>query len=306
MSKNILNTLNNFGRKLIFKGKKFSPEILAGLGTVGVIAGTVLACKSTTKASTIIEEAKEEIAKIHEVIENPDKYDVEYTEEDSKKDLTKVYGISAIKLVKAYLPSAIVTGLSIGALLGSNHILKKRNIALSAAYSTVSATFKKYRKNVVDRFGTEIDKELRYNIKEAEVKSTDENGKEVTKTTKVGNIDCNVDYSRFFDAASPYWETVPEYNLMFLNHVQSQMNDKLRAQKYLFLNDVYIALGIEPTKAGQVVGWVYDEENPIGDNCVDFGIYDVHDERKRAFVNGWEENILLDFNVDGNILDLLQ
>lgn len=67
------------------------------------------------------------------------------------------------------------------------------------------------------------------------------------------------------------------------------------------MNDVYKSLGLEPTKAGQVVGWIYDPENPDIDNYVDFGIYDVSNERKRAFVNGYERNILLDFNVDGNI-----
>ena len=92
---------------------------------------------------------------------------------------------------------------------------------------------------------------------------------------------------------------------MFLNSQQKYANDLLKAQGYLFLNDVYKALGLEPTKAGQIVGWVYNPDNPVGDNYVDFGIYDVSNERKRAFVNGYEENILLDFNVDGNIWDLM-
>ena len=64
-------------------------------------------------------------------------------------------------------------------------------------------------------------------------------------------------------------------------------------------------LGIPRAKAGQVVGWVYDAKNPIGDNYVDFGIYDIHRETVRNFVNGYERTILLDFNVDGNILDLM-
>jgi hypothetical protein len=59
------------------------------------------------------------------------------------------------------------------------------------------------------------------------------------------------------------------------------------------------------TKAGHEVGWVYDEKNPVGDNFVDFGIYDLYNERARAFVNGYERTILLDFNVDGVISDLI-
>ena len=61
-------------------------------------------------------------------------------------------------------------------------------------------------------------------------------------------------------------------------------------------------LGIPKTKVGQIVGWIYDEEHPIGDNYVDFGIYDL---RNTEFVNGHENVALLDFNVDGNILDLI-
>lgn len=59
-------------------------------------------------------------------------------------------------------------------------------------------------------------------------------------------------------------------------------------------------LGIARTNAGQVVGWIYCEKNPVGDNYVDFGIYNLQNE---GFVNGNERSILLDFNVDGIILD---
>ena len=64
-------------------------------------------------------------------------------------------------------------------------------------------------------------------------------------------------------------------------------------------------LGIDRTKAGNIVGWVYDEEHPVGDNFVDFGIYVLDNEKARDFVNGRERSILLDFNVDGDILSLM-
>ena len=91
-------------------------------------------------------------------------------------------------------------------------------------------------------------------------------------------------------------------NLSFLKCQQKYANDLLVAHGYLFLNQVYEMLGIPKTKAGQVVGWIYDKKNPQHDNYVDFGIYDLHNERKRDFVNGYERSILLDFNVDGDIL----
>ena len=92
---------------------------------------------------------------------------------------------------------------------------------------------------------------------------------------------------------------------MFLRAQQQYANDKLIAQGHLFLNEVYDMLGLPRTKAGAIVGWVYDDNNAVGDNFVDFGIYDVHRETARDFVNGYERSILLDFNVDGVIYDLI-
>lgn len=109
-------------------------------------------------------------------------------------------------------------------------------------------------------------------------------------------------YAAFFDEQSAAWTKNPECNKMFLLQQQNFANEKLRARGYLFLNEVYDMLGLPRTRAGQLVGWCYDEHNPCGDNYVDFNIFDDHN---REFVNGFEKSVLLDFNVDGNILDRL-
>ena len=288
--------------------EKHSPEILAGVGVVGVVASTVMACKATMKLNDILEESKETRDKIKEVESNP-RYEEQYSHEDAKKDLTINYTQTAMKIAKLYAPAVILGSASLGCLLASNDILRKRNAALSAAYMTVDKSFKEYRQRVVDRFGEEVEKEIRYNIKAEEVTSTvvAEDGSETTITETVKTMDPNLysDYAKFFDEASPYWQKDPEYNLMFLKSQQQYANDLLKARGRLFLNEVYEMLGIDKTKAGQIVGWVYNPENPIGDNFVDFGIFDMSKERVRAFVNGYEPNILLDFNVDGNIWDLM-
>ena len=288
--------------------QKHSPEILMGVGVVGVVTSTIMACKATMKLNDILEESKETRDIIKEVENNPD-YKDKYSPEDAKKDLTINYVQTGMKIVKLYTPAVVLGGASLGCLLASNDILRKRNVALSAAYMTVDKSFKEYRNRVTERFGEEVEKEIRYGIKAEQLETTvvDEDGNETTVTDTVKTMDPNLysDYARFFDAASPYWQNDPEYNLMFLKAQQQYANDLLRAKGRLFLNDVYDMLGIEKTKAGQVVGWVYDRENPNGDNFVDFGIYDMSKERVRAFVNGYETNILLDFNVDGNIWDLM-
>ena len=288
--------------------QKHSPEILMGVGVVGVVTSTVMACKATMKLNDILEESKETRDKIKEVENNP-KYEDKYSPEDAKKDLAINYVQTGMKVAKLYAPAVLLGGASLGCLLASNDILRKRNAALSAAYMTVDKSFKEYRNRVTERFGEEVEKEIRYGIKAEQLETTvvDEDGNETTVTDTVKTMDPNLysDYARFFDAASPYWQNDPEYNLMFLKAQQQYANDLLRAKGRLFLNDVYDMLGIEKTKAGQVVGWVYDHENPNGDNFVDFGIYDMSKERVRAFVNGYETNILLDFNVDGNIWNLM-
>ena len=291
-----------------FQIKKHSPEILMTAGIVGTVASTVMACKATTKINKVLEETKQQVDIIHESTEKGHvigRTDVKYTQEDSKKDLTIVYAQAGVKMVKLYAPAIALGAVSIGSIVMGHRILKKRNIALAAAYTVVDKGFKDYRKRVVDRFGEEIDKELRYNIKaeEIEVETTDENGNKVTKKEIVNKVNINSDYARFFDASCPGFTKSPEYNLMFLKRQQDWANEKLQKQGYLFLNDVYEMLGMQKAPYGQIVGWIYNEENPKGDNYVDFGIYDATNEAKRRFVNGLEQVVLLDFNVDGNIYE---
>lgn len=305
----LVNKATRSFHKAGLKLKKHSPEILAVAGVVGIVASTVMACKATTKVSGIIDEAKKDIDTIHYAVENPEALTETYTEEDSKKDLAIVYANAAGKLIRLYGPSVALGTLSIAAMLTSNNILRKRNIALAAAFTTVDTGFKDYRKRVVERFGEELDKELKYNIKAKEIEETvvNEDGSEttITKTVNVADPNRYSEFARFFDDGCTGWSKDSEYNLMFLKHQQNHANDMLKSRGYLFLNDVYDMLGIPKTKAGQIVGWVYDEENPIGDNFVDFGIFDIYNEKARDFVNGYERTILLDFNVDGNILDLM-
>ncbi len=288
--------------------QKHSPEILAGVGVIGTVTSAVMACKATLKLNDILDDCKETRNKIKEVAENP-KYENEYTPEDVKKDITINYTQTAVKIAKLYAPAVILGSASLGCLLASNDILRKRNAALSAAYMTVDKSFKEYRGRVAERFGEEVEKEIRYNIKAQEIETVvaNEDGSETVVMEEAKVMDPNLysDYAKFFDEANPNWQNDPEYNLMFLKSQQQYANDLLKARGRLFLNEVYDMLGIDRTKAGQVVGWTYNPNNPTGDNFVDFGIYDMSKERVRAFVNGYETNILLDFNVDGNVWDLM-
>lgn len=293
--------INRMVHTVIFQSKKHAPEICTTLGIAGGIGATVLACKATRRVDEIFAQRNTVKEQIDICLTD---HEVQYTEEDAKKDMYITNVQTGVKLLKIYSPAIILGSLSIASILFGQRILKKRNAALGAAYIAMEKGFKNYRKNVVDRFGEQVDKELKYGIKAKEITEKNEKGKEVKKTVYEieGNPKEISPYARFFEEDSDQWKKDSEYNLMFLRKQQDYANEILRCKGYLFLNDVYSMLGIPKTKAGQVVGWKWNKD---GDNYVDFGIYDVTDERKRAFVNGYERNILLDFNVDGVIYDKL-
>lgn len=303
---NLTRTFNRTGLKI----KKHSPEILLAAGTVGVVVSGIMACKATLKVNEILDESKQQIDTIHSVAADPNKAE-KYTAEDSKKDLAIVYTQTAVKMIKLYGPSVGLGVVSLGCMIGSNRILSKRNVALAAAYTAIDKSFKEYRGRVIERFGKQLDKELRYNIKAKEIEevSKDENGHEVVKKEVVDVIEDDPNnyspYSIVFDDGNEGWDPDPERTKFFLIQQQNWANERLKAKGHLFLNEVYDMLGARRTKAGAQVGWVYDEKNVVGDNYVDFGIFDTRRSKARDFVNGYEKVIVLDFNVDGYILDLI-
>lgn len=280
--------------------RKHSPEILVFGGVAGTVVGGVMACKATTHLPEVKKKA-------HARMEAMRKEKIE-DEGERRRSVAKAYFQTGFDYVKLYAPSCIVGGLSVAGILAGNNILRKRNVALAAAYATLDTSFKQYRARVADRYGEDVEREILYDIHEKKIKETvtDENGKtkEVKKSVPVaGSIS---GYARYFEqGASKAWEPSEEYNLFFLNLQQRLANEQLRAHGFLFLNDVYQMLGFDKTKAGQIVGWVYDKNNTDkykNDNYVDFHIQQI----RRADENdpdGILETILLDFNVDGPILE---
>jgi hypothetical protein len=312
----IINKITRTLHKGLFQLKKHSPEILVVGGVVGTVVAGVMACKATTKVDAILAKAKQDVEGVHRVKEDPElaklyvqEYGEEYTDAAMKKDLTVVYAKTGLELVKTYAPSVAVAAVSITAILAGNNILRQRAVAYAAAFTSVDNSFKEYRERVVERFGKDLDKELRYNIKAQEVTEivVNEDGTEETVTTTVQTMNPSEhdEFTRCFDETCEGWCRNAEHNLGFLMQQQRWCNERLQKRGYLSLNDVYESLGMQKTGIGQVMGWVYDPKNPELQNVVDFGIHDLHDEQKRAFVNGYEKSIWVNFNVDGNLTKLI-
>lgn len=295
----IMKSVNGVTSKAVMKLKKHSPEILVVAGIAGTVVSAVLACKATTKVAEILDETKGTLDTIHDGMETGAINGQEYTTEDGKKDTVVVYAQTGMKLAKLYGPAIILGTLSITSILASNNILRKRNVALGAAYAAIDKSFKEYRGRVIERFGEQVDTELKYGIKAKkfeEIEVDPETGKEkkVKKTVMVADPNLQSDYAVYFDSKSRNYETNPDYNRMFLKAQQAFANDKLRTRGHLFLNEVLDDLDLPRTPAGQIVGWTKDGP----DGYVNFRIVEVERETEDG---RHEPTLLLDFNVEGNI-----
>lgn len=298
----IMKSVNGVISKAVMKLKKHSPEILVVAGIAGTVVSAVLACKATTKVAEILDETKGTLDTIHEGMETGAINGQEYTNEDGKKDTVVVYAQTGMKLAKLYGPAIILGTLSITSILASNNILRKRNVALGAAYAAIDKSFKEYRGRVIERFGEQVDTELKYGIKAKkfeEIEVDPETGKEkkekkVKKTVMVADPNLQSDYAVYFDSKSRNYETNPDYNRMFLKAQQAFANDKLQTRGHLFLNEVLDDLDLPRTPAGQIVGWTKDGP----DGYVNFRIVEVERETEDG---RHEPALLLDFNVEGNI-----
>jgi hypothetical protein len=296
MNVKFLNKISRPMHRAGLKLAKHSPVILTTVGVVGIVGAGVLACDATLKAVPVLAAAKSDFQMIHENVEANAAGTHEYSREDHVGDLTKVYVRTARDLTKLYGPAVLIGAASISSIVFGHRILSKRNAALTAAYAATDKAFKEYRQKMGELLG---DEELSVEVKQS---VTDKDGNVVHEN--VGYVDPSgfSQYAKFFDECNQNWQRDAESNLLFVTANQNYANDLLHKNGHIFLNEVYDLLGMERTKAGAVVGWVLGSG---GDDCIDFGIYDGNNEKKRDFVNGYERSILLDFNVDGVIYDKL-
>lgn len=283
--------------------RKYSPEILMTVGVLGFIGTVVLASKATLKLKPIISNHNDELEEIEFDLSEalakapsarPPKMEREYA-----RNVATVYLNTGKELALLYGPAAILGIGTIGSFFGVYGVMSSRNASLTAAYSVVQTTFNEYRKRVIADQGKDVDQSTMRSIAE-ELKKR----KNINKKRR-NPKDYDSPYAKFFDETSIHYKRDPYYNLQFLQSQQNYANELLRANGHLFLNQVYHMLGLPDTTAGAICGWVYSsrqEADWIGDNYVDFGI---STPKNNAFVIGQEPSVLLDFNVDGEIYQLI-
>lgn len=307
MNKKVVDVMKRTYFKAKRKTIKHAPELYIAFGIGGIIVSGVLACVKTMELPNILEANKEEVESIRKQYEE-NQTCTEETEKEKRKEITKTYVKTGFEVVKLYAFPVVLGATSLTFIGVSHHIMKKRNAGLAAYAATLDNGFRKYRERVIEKYGEEAEKELRYGIKheETDEKVTDENGEESIVKKEMDTIrpDELGDFTRIYESGCNGFTKDPEHNKLFLRRMESIANKKLQDEGHVWLNDVLTMLGFPKTKMGHVVGWLYDPTNPKLHNCVDFGIH-TFDSATIRFLNGYENVILLDFNVDGNIFDMM-
>ena len=315
------------------KLKKHSPEILTGVAIVTGIAATATAIERTLKLDDIlaeIEHDQENLAKMKAYKEAGTVTEIEHDQENLAKmkaykeagtvaeeqysdeqpvQAQVVYGAKAvIKIANHYKLPIALTIASVLSAFEAYNIMSKRYTGLVEAYTATLGAYEAYRQKIKDKFGEADEKVILSEVlddaeKQAKVNKAyeEETGKEPHPTAKKQEMSI---YARWFDEASVYWRKSPGYNSMFVRSQERYWNQRLRIDGHVFLNQVYESLGLPHTTAGAVVGWIFDPS--AGDEPqIDFGLLNGDIEAYRDFLNGRERSVLLDFNVDGLIYDMI-
>ena len=313
----IISKIGSFAKGMAGNGllmaKKYAPEIMIGTGIIGFGVTVVETVKATNKTNEILDTKERRLERID--IIHQDETESQYSEQDYLQDVKTVTRQTKINLAKAWIPVATTGVASVILVLGGYKVLNGRYVATTMAYKALETGFDRYRANVVNEFGEEVDWRMRNSIKaedlEAERKQREEDTKTAAenKNRKLIKKKPKTLYQRevasaVFDKYSERWRDswtaaqVWEY----LKIVESQMDDKLQIDKNLFLNDVLYRLGLPKIKEGQVLGWIVKTNHP---SHVSFGLDEMPDDAVRDFMNETvNENLWLrlHFNVDGMIL----
>jgi len=312
---NISDIKRSIGRGGLYL-RKYSPEILLGTGLIGVVATVVMASKATLKVEALVEETVLITTKINDAGELGKTSDGRpYSAEDHQKDLAVHYIQTGLKFAKLYGPAVGVGILSLTAILASHGIMAQRQVALIAAYNLLHEGYQAYRHRVVDELGEDVDRNYYLGLSDEVYKETvvDEDGNK-TKTKKTVKIRSGRPlsmYARCYDKGNTQYRGDRIMDRAFLMGQQRYANDKLLLHGHVFLNEVYESLGFPHTKEGQLVGWVLrgdprQMEDEGRDGYISFGLdLPSMPTADREFMDGENDAIWLEFNVDGVVYQLI-
>lgn len=303
-------------------GQKHAPQIATGFSIASGLAAVGFAFWKADKVKQRIQDHKDRMEELHK---NVKMMGDELTPTERRQLVTAEFVKTGLEITKVVWPIVVFEAVSIGTKVYSQVVSDRRysraTLALASALSTIGA----YRKRVAEKIGVEEERKLYSGeeVEEIEIVELDEKGKEkITKETRhsYNPID---PYSITFEdqplnddgtinilVGSKYFKRYESNQLRydFLKGIWRQCNNKLIAEGKLYLAEVYDLLGYEGyyhdkqrLDMAREVGWVYNKHNQAGDPFVSFGIEDPEEEHVKRFLNGDDDNILLEFNCMGAI-----
>jgi hypothetical protein len=306
---------------------------IALVGGIAALTGAVvLSVKGGMEITPILDERKERVneckkkhkdykkskAKAKKAKETNEEIveevDVEvYTEDDMHDDIAEVNKEAFMEVSKKVLLPVALTGAAITLFVYAHVEEKKHSALLAGALASTQTAFNAYRDRVRTYLGDEKEQQVYQGMRKKKV--VDENGTEVTKEV-YDNDERQLglkSIDRCFDESNPNWVDGADWNRDFLFKVQNELQRLLedRCEKgfgIVFLNEAYEALGYDKTADGNILGWYYEYGNDPEHNhkgVIDFGL-GCPDTACRLFMNGYEKNVWLRFNVDGDMLALLR
>lgn len=310
----MLEKLSRSFHKTLYLAKEHSPEILAAVSSVASVGAVIFAVKSGTKAGEVLEEHQKKLDEVHTVVkaaeEAEDQTEWDYSSDDEKKDLAKIYVSTGLKMAKTYAPTIILESIALACNFGGAYTSRKKINSLIATATVMQGMHEAYRQNVIERFGKDVDEELRYGLKTKVKDYISGDGQEVkSENIKIMDKkpDDKQDISRIFDETSEFYIRDAYSNRQFIKSIEQWANRELRKRGFLFLNDVYVKLGFAPTEYGHDAGWVYKDKTTDDvrkhHNYVEIKMIDVFGNPAKEFEMGVEPSVILDFNIDGVIKD---
>lgn len=307
-----------FGSNLIQKVKFRSPELLIGAGVVGLVGAAVVAVRRGVRWHSA---AKAEILHDLETIKKAEG-SPEYSREERVRDYAQVIGKGVWSFTQIYGPSIAVGAASVVSVLAGTGILRGRLAAVTSAAATAQAALDRYRQRVREKLGADADYEFAYEVSAKKAKIKHEDGTKETQVTyhlvpSSGEWMSASPYSRLWDESALEWSPNRELQYLTLRSLENHFNRELDVRGVVFLNDVYKALGLPMSKDAALVGWIKDYSKPNmaklaaelgrvpGDGVISFGVFENESPSARAYLSGDDDRVVLDFNVDGVIYDLI-
>lgn len=319
--------VKRFGARAVFSMKKHSPEILLGLGVIGFVGTTVVACRATLKADEVLDtyaDAKKRIEEAKAEVESGEVEGLTYSDDDMKHDQMIATKNLIFGMAKLYAPAIGLGLVSIGCILTSYKIINGRFVGLMGAYTALDDSFKKYRSRVVDAVGAEKEMELRTGVKKKKgyVTETDDVGEKKVVEKEVDQREDGVLDNEYGDfvvfsehTSTQYQKHDPIYNESFLRAQEAYWNNVLFSRGYVFEYEVRKSLGVKQSKDDKSVlrGWILDPADTQSHAPLSFGIrgpifretgdHVLKTGRIVKELSGKE--YLLEFNTDGVIWNLI-